>query len=77
MIILEEFGKKIILQREKLALTQMDLASLCGLSDLTIRNIERGKEGTSIGNWLNVADKLGMKLDLTIKNMIDENGTSI
>lgn len=77
MIILEEFGKKIILQREKLGLTQMDLASLCELSDLTIRNIERGKEGTSIGNWLNVADKLGMKLDLTIKNRIDENGKSI
>lgn len=77
MIILEEFGRKIVLQREKLGLTQMDLASLCELSDLTIRNIERGKEGTAIGNWLNVADKLGMKFELTIKNMIDEKRESI
>lgn len=77
MTILEKFGKKVIIQREKLGLTQMDLASLCELSDLTIRNIERGKEGTSIGNWLNVADKLGMKFELTIKNMINEKRESI
>ncbi len=67
MDLLKNMGEIVVLQREKAGITQMELASICGLSDLTIRNIERGKAGTSIGNWLKVANKLGIKLELTTK----------
>lgn len=74
---LKHFGQKIEQQREKLSLTQIDLAALCGVSDLTIRNIERGNTGTALGNWIKAANAVGLSFDLTIKRMSDEKRESI
>jgi transcriptional regulator with XRE-family HTH domain len=64
-------------RREKLGITQFELAEMVGLSDLTIRNIEKGKTGTSVGNFINVANRLGYNLELTIKRMSDEDRRSL
>jgi DNA-binding XRE family transcriptional regulator len=71
------WGNLLEKQREKLGITQFALAELTGLSDLTIRNIEKGKGSTSLTNWLKVGDVLGYNFDLHIKRMSDEDRKSI
>jgi transcriptional regulator with XRE-family HTH domain len=70
---LKEIGQKIELLRLQLRLKQADVASLTGLGIKTIRNIEKGKEGTSIKNVIQVANVLGASLKITIKKMSDES----
>jgi DNA-binding XRE family transcriptional regulator len=67
-----KLSEKIISKRNQLGLTQMDVAGLTGLSDATIRFIEKAKEGVSIANWIKVADVLGMELHLLGKKMSAE-----
>jgi transcriptional regulator with XRE-family HTH domain len=68
----------IVKERMKiLNLTQQQLADATGLSVLTIGAIVRAKEGTSIKNWIIVADALGANLILTNKKMSDETRKSI
>ena len=69
---LEGLGKEIEQKRAFLGYTQKDLADLADLSDTTIRNIEKGKPGVSIGHWLTVADLLGLTISIHPKQMIDE-----
>jgi transcriptional regulator with XRE-family HTH domain len=70
---LKEIGQKIELLRLQLRLKQVDIASLTGLGVKTIRNIEKGKEGTSIKNVIQVANVLGASLKIAIKKMSDES----
>jgi transcriptional regulator with XRE-family HTH domain len=74
MDILLEFGTLLQSKRKQLGVSQKDLAELCGISDLTVRNIENGKEGTNIGNFLKVANTLGFDLLLQTKKLSDESG---
>lgn len=71
------FGSKIEQKRNILGLTQKGLAEICSLSDLTIRNIEHGAPGTSIGNWVKVADVLGLSIELNSKKMNHEKGDGL
>jgi DNA-binding XRE family transcriptional regulator len=74
---LTAWGNLLEKQRERLGITQFELAQLTQLSDLTIRNIEKGKGSTSLTNWLKVCDVLGYNFDLHIKRMSDEGRKSI
>lgn len=60
-----------------LKVTQKQLAISTGLSIITVGAIVRAKEGTSIKNWIIVADALGANLSLTTKRMSDETRKSI
>ena len=70
-------GQQINKRREQLKLTQLDLAEITNLSDATIRSIEKGKPTVAIGNWVKVADILGMDIVLQTKKMSDETRKSI
>jgi transcriptional regulator with XRE-family HTH domain len=70
-----EIGKKLELLRVQLRLKQIDVAELTGLGVKTVRNIEKGREGTSIKNVIQVANVLGASLKIAIKKMSDENRT--
>ena len=70
-------GQQINKRREQLKLTQLDLAEITNLSDATIRSIEKGKTTVAIGNWVKVADILGMDIVLQTKKMSDETRKSI
>jgi transcriptional regulator with XRE-family HTH domain len=48
MINLLEIGIQLAQKRNALKLSQFQLAEICGVSDLTIRRIEKGHKGTSI-----------------------------
>jgi DNA-binding XRE family transcriptional regulator len=74
---LKSWGHLLEKKREDLKLTQFELAQLTQLSDLTIRNIEKGKGSTSLTNWLKVCDVLGYNFDLHIKRMSHEDRKSI
>jgi DNA-binding XRE family transcriptional regulator len=74
---LKQWGNLLEKQRERLNITQFELAELTQLSDLTIRNIEKGKGTTSLVNWLKVCNVLGYSFDLQIKRMSDEERKSI
>jgi DNA-binding XRE family transcriptional regulator len=67
-----KLGKQIANRREQLRLTQLDIAAIAGISDTTVRFIEKGKPGVSIANWVKVAGIVGLDLNLTTKKMSDE-----
>ena len=67
-----KLGKQIANRREQLRLTQLDIAAIAGISDATVRFIEKGRPGVSIANWVKVADIVGLDLSLTTKKMSDE-----
>jgi DNA-binding XRE family transcriptional regulator len=68
-----KLGKLIEEKRIEQNLTQKDLASIAQISDTTLRMIEKGKPTVAIGNWVKVADILGMDITLIIKKMSDES----
>ena len=72
-----KLGLQINKRREQLKLSQLDLAEITNLSDATIRSIEKGKPTVAIGNWVKVADVLGLDLVLQTKKMSDETRKSI
>lgn len=72
-----KLGLQINKRREHLKLSQLDLAEITNLSDATIRSIEKGKPTVAIGNWVKVADVLGIDLVLQTKKMSDETRKSI
>ncbi len=67
-----KLGKQIANRREQLRQTQLDIAAIAGISDATVRFIEKGRPGVSIANWVKVADIVGLDLSLTTKKMSDE-----
>jgi transcriptional regulator with XRE-family HTH domain len=69
-------GKQITVRREQLKLTQLDLAAIAGISDATVRFIEKGRTGVSIANWIKVANIVGLDFSLTTKKMSDEKRSS-
>ena len=60
----QEFGAQVRAVRKYEKITQMELAWMVGLSDKTIRDIERGLPGPSIGAVLKVAQELGIELTI-------------
>ena len=62
--ILLELGENIKLARKRRGLTQTLISERTGLSRLTVRNIEKGDSGVSIGHYLVVLSVLGLTEDL-------------
>ena len=55
----------IVEQRQNLALSQSDLAKLCGMSVSSIIKIESGVLSPNLSTLLNIFRKLGLKLSVT------------
>lgn len=55
---LERFGQRLILARKLREMTQEQLAALSDVSPSTLRSLEDGADGVSIGNMLKVLDGL-------------------
>lgn len=76
MIEFKNIAAKIKERRELLSYTQTDMAELTGISERTIRSIEKGHSGTSILNWLKILDVLGLEMKVISKPMSDETRKS-
>ncbi|HJD51602.1 MAG TPA: type II toxin-antitoxin system Y4mF family antitoxin [Candidatus Rothia avistercoris] len=59
-----ELGNAIRQARKHFLLTQTDLAELVGVSDRTVRDIEKGKSGASFATVLAVAHAVGVRLEI-------------
>jgi DNA-binding XRE family transcriptional regulator len=67
-----KLGAQITKRRELLKLTQQDVAAAIGISDTTVRFIEKGKPGVAIANWIKVANMIGLELQILNKKMSGE-----
>lgn len=63
-----ELGEKLRKRRELLGLRQSQLAQLSGISTRTIQLVEQGKTNPSLKILLDLADPLGLQLDLILKD---------
>ena len=68
-----ELGEKLRQRREVLGLVQSELSALSGVSARTIQLVERGKANPSLGILLQLADPLGLNLDLVLKDPAKTN----
>ncbi|MDM8564993.1 helix-turn-helix transcriptional regulator [Candidatus Halobeggiatoa sp. HSG11] len=72
--ILKNLGENIKLARKRRTLTQQQISERTGLSRVTIRKIETGDAGVSIGHYLVVLSVLNLANDLTLVAKDDEFG---
>lgn len=63
-----ELGEKLKRRRELLDLLQAQLAQLAGVSTRTIQLVEQGKSNPSLETLLRLADPLGLRLELLLKD---------
>ncbi len=75
--ILITLGENIKLARKRRKLTQILVSERTGLSRLTVRNIERGDSGVSLGHYLVVLSVLGLADDLLNIAKDDELGRKL
>jgi transcriptional regulator with XRE-family HTH domain len=68
-----ELGEKLRRRREVLGLVQSQLSALSGVSARTIQLVERGKANPSLDILLQIADPLGLNLDLVLKEPAKTN----
>ena len=62
-------GEKLRKRRVLLDLSQSQLAALSGVSMRTIQLVEQGKGNPSLGTLFQLADPLGLRLDLVLKEL--------
>ncbi len=64
---LVKMGDTIRQRRELLGLLQPQLAALSGISTRTIQLVEQGKGNPSLDTLIKLADPLGLRLELLLK----------
>lgn len=67
--LLFELGDTIRRRREVLGLVQSRLAALSGVSVRTIQLLERGKGNPSLDTLIKLADPIGLRLELSVKDL--------
>lgn len=60
-----DIGSALRAARRRLGLTQQEVADLAGLSDRTVRDLEKGSRSPSLGAVIAVATVLGLRLEVT------------
>lgn len=59
-----ELGKIVRAYRKKLKMSQEELAALSGISERTLRDLEKGCLSVSLEKAVAVADVLGLKIQV-------------
>jgi transcriptional regulator with XRE-family HTH domain len=72
--VLAQLGENIKLARKRRKLTQLQLNERTGISRVTLRKIEKGDAGVSIGHYLAVLAVLNLADDLAKVALDDEFG---
>lgn len=71
---LAELGARILLARLRRSLSQQQVSDRAGISRRTLREIERGAPGTSLGTLAAVLQVLGLENDIALLARDDELG---
>ena len=62
----EDIGKYIVARRDALAISQIRLAELCGVSVHTLSNLETGSGNVTLDTLLKVTGILGLKVSVGV-----------
>ena len=75
--LLSELGENIRMARLRRRLSMERLAERCGMSRTTLRSIERGEPGVTLGAYANALLCLGLHGDLALIARDDELGRKL
>jgi transcriptional regulator with XRE-family HTH domain len=75
--LLQRFGERLCLARLRRRLTAKQVAERAGMAPMTLRSLERGGAGVTMGAYLAVMQVLGIEKDLDLLGTADPRGREL